>query len=180
MPRGITLNERVRTCRTGIDSLAATNKTTAAQLIARTLVGPGARLQTNGLGFDATRRAPGVQAAADVMVDPVIECLAFEGIQLFPFRGNGRVTRQRGFTDKPSARHSFRWPTWSPALDLWAFDALYDAVQTELTRTRHHLLHRGPPARIRRLGVTAIYGTVYQQPRSSSDTYRAFSSERIQ
>lgn len=89
MQKGITLWERVATCRASLPP----SGTDLERLIDASLNGRGNRVQANGLGFDVTRNAGGVHGSgADVMVDPVIETLAFEGTQLFPFRGDGRHT----------------------------------------------------------------------------------------
>lgn len=174
MPKGVTLHERVRACRGKLPP----EPSHLAAAVASTLAGRGRRVQANGLGFDVTRSSAGVDASAEVMVDPVIECLAFEGLQLFPMRGDGRPGgRQRGFTSTASRRGAFRWPAWRQPLDLWGVDALLDQAATALPRD-------GSPAgsvitRLQRLGITALYGSVYQRPRGSADTYRAYGAERL-
>lgn len=175
MPAGVTLHERVRTCREKLPS----DPSSLVTAVASTLAGRGNRVQANGLGFDVTRSSPGVDASAKVMVDPVIECLAFEGLQLFPMRGDGerRGGLQRGFTSAASRRRAFRWPAWRQPLDLWGVDALLDQVAGALPRDG--LATASVLARLRRCGVTALYGSVYQQPRSSADTYRAYGAERL-
>lgn len=175
MPRGVTLHERVRSCREKLPSDPA--ELVAA--VAATLAGRGGRVQANGLGFDVTRSSAGVDASAEVMVDPVVECLAFEGLQLFPMRGDGerKGGRQRGFTSSASRRGAFRWPAWRQPLDLWGVDALLDQVVSVLPRDR--AMPGGVKGWLRRLGVTALYGSVYQRPRGSADTYRAYGSERL-
>lgn len=199
VPKGLTLYERVRTCRAKLPSDPAS----LVAAVASTLAGRGRRVQANGLGFDVTRSSPGVDASAEVMVDPVIECLAFEGLQLFPMRGDGERAGgfQRGFTSSASRRGAFRWPAWRQPLDLWGADALLDQVASDLPppwaarrpeRQLDALLDQvaSAPARegsvtervagrLRRLGVTAVFGSVYQRPRGSADTYRAYGAERL-
>ena len=175
MPRGVTLYERVRSCREKLPS----DPVSLVEAVAATLAGRGDRVQANGLGFDVTRSSAGVDASAEVMVDPVVECLAFEGLQLFPMRGDREQKggRQRGFTSTASRRGAFRWPAWVQPLDLWGVDALLDQVASVLPRDR--AINGGVIGRLRRIGVTAMYGSVYQRPRGSADTYRAYGAERL-
>lgn len=175
MPRGVTLHERVRACRERLPS----DRASLASAVASTLAGKGSRVQANGLGFDVTRSSAGVDASAEVMVDPVIECLAFEGLQLFPMRGDGERVGglQRGFTSTASRRGAFRWPAWRQPLDLWGLDAVLDQVTSALPRDGS--VTGAVVGRLRLLGVTALYGSVYQRPRGSADTYRAYGAERL-
>ncbi len=175
VPKGLTLYERVRACREKLPSDSAS----LATAVASTLAGRGRRVQANGLGFDVSRSSAGVDASAQVMVDPVIECLAFEGLQLFPMRGDGERAGglQRGFTSSASRRRAFRWPAWTQPLDLWGVDALLDQVASALPRDGS--VTAGVIDRLQRLGVTALYGSVYQRPRGSADTYRAYGGERL-
>jgi hypothetical protein len=175
MPRGITLHERVRACRERLPSDPAS----LVAAVASTLAGRGSRVQANGLGFDVTRSSAGVDASAEVMVDPIIECLAFEGLQLFPMRGDGERAGglQRGFTSTASRRGAFRWPAWRQPLDLWGVDALLDQAAGVLPPDGS--VTGGPARRLQLLGVTALYGSVYQRPRGSADTYRAYGAERL-
>lgn len=175
MPRGVTLYERVRSCREKLPSDAVS----LVEAVSATLAGRGGRVQANGLGFDVTRSSAGVDASAEVMVDPVVECLAFEGLQLFPMRGDGerKGGRQRGFTSSASRRGAFRWPAWAQPLDLWGVDALLDQVASVLPSDR--AINGGVIGRLRRIEVTALYGSVYQRPRGSADTYRAYGAERL-
>lgn len=175
VPKGLTLHQRVRACR---DKLP-TDVALLAAAVASTLAGSGGRVQANGLGFDVTRSTAAVDAMAEVMVDPVVECLAFEGVQLFPMRGDGERAGglQRGFTSTASRRGAFRWPAWRQPLDLWGVDALLDQMAGALRRDGAVL--GADTGRLRRLGVTAVYGSVYQRPRGSADTYRAYGAERL-
>lgn len=177
VPKGLTLHERVVTCRRALEDTGSL----LAQ-VEGSLSGRGLRVQANGLGFDYRRSASGVYSDSDVHCDAVVEFLVFLGLHLFPFRGSARPKqqpRQRGFTARPSSRHAFRWPCWDEALDCWAVDALLDRFHTlmqgELTGVAEHVTAWG----LRRLRVHSVYGSVYQTPRGSSDTYRAFASERL-
>lgn len=174
MPGRKTLYDRVQACRESLP----TEPTSLASRVASTLAGRGVRVQTNGLGFDVTRSSAGVDASAKVMVDPVIECLAFEGLQLFPMRGDGQRVGglQRGFTSRASRRSAFRWPAWRQLLDIWGVDSLLDQVAARLPR--EGIMKPGVRAHVQRLGVTALYGSVYQRPQGA-DRYRAYGAERL-
>ena len=178
MPKGITIAERVRTCRERLPEGAE-----LVDRVAATLAGRGQRIQTNGLGFDVTRAAAGVYGSADVMVDPVVECLAFEGIQLFPVRGRREKSAlQRGFITVARRRRSLRWPTWEQPLDLWGIDAILDQVWAILSTVARDADLGARPlvvSKLRLLGVTSLHGSVYQQERGGSDTYRAYGGERL-
>lgn len=159
-PRGTTLYTRVVACREAIDAAGP-----AADRVAATLAGRARRVQTNGLGFDYRRIPAASHPDADVYVDPVIECLAFEGLRLFPIRGDGRGTSQRGWVTLPGQRvATFVWPIWRDPLDLWAIDALLDVVHTR------------PTNRPARLGVTRCYQAIPYQPAGSSDVRRGYAS----
>jgi hypothetical protein len=175
VPKGLTLHQRVVACR---ERLPAEPVSLVAS-VGSTINGRGDRVQANGLGFDITRTSAGVDASAEVMVDPVIECLAFEGLQLFPMRGDGDRAGglQRGFTSRASQRRAFRWPAWRQPIDLWGVDALLDQVAATLPHDGSVTAAVG--RRLRRLGVTALFGSVYQRPRGSADTYRAYGAERL-
>lgn len=181
MPKGITIHDRVMTAREAVASLGPVE-----DVVRAALVGRGVRVQANGLGFDHRRFAPGVNPAAKPYVDPVVELLAFFGLWLFPVRGNGSSSasvRQRGFASKASAKHAFRWPCWHERRDRWAIDALLDRVHDpRLLRGvgSGGQVALGLAARaLGRLGVHALYGTVYLKPKGSSDTNRAFAAERL-
>jgi hypothetical protein len=158
VPRGVTLWERVRSCRKEItDPLAD---------VAATFAGNGRRVPVNGLGFDARRLVPGEQEV-EKRVDPVVELLAFFALSLFPMRGNGREASARGWEGPPTKTGSFRWCAWRPSLDRHAIDALLDLL---------------PQARVdrrlaRRLGLTAWYYTVPYQT-SKADRTRAYAARR--
>jgi hypothetical protein len=158
-PRGTTLLTRARDCRRLMGSGPAGR-------IANTLAGTGVRERANGLGFDIRRIPSGVQPDADVMVDPVIECLCFAALRLFPVRGDGAVVRQRGWTAPASQRGAFKWPVWSEPLDVWGIDALLDRFYAGARDL--HLF-----------GLVGAFATVPFQRRGSSDVTRGYGSERI-
>src|SRR5690606_20031620 len=132
------------------------------------------RVKVNGLAC-AYRR---IVEETSKRVDPVVECLCFFGLWLFPMGGTGRLARQRGWVGPPYRRHAFLWPAWSPALDRWAIDALLDLV--------HRAVPAGPldsgrklsPA-LRRAGVTTLYGSVPYRSLGSNDTTRGYAGERV-
>lgn len=181
VPKGVTLYERVVACRKAIEGLGHSD-----QVVKASLLGRGQRVQTNGLGFDYRRSADSVHADSERHTDPVVEFLAFFGLHLFPFRGNAHVKqqpRQRGFSDRASRRHAFRWPCWTEPLDTWAVDALLDRFHADCPRLSakqpEDHWDRHAVATLRRLGIHGVYGSVYQEPRGQADSYRAFASERL-
>jgi hypothetical protein len=191
VPKGITLHERLRATRLAVEEDVVTSVSLA-------LEGRGRRIPGNGLGFDHRRFPAGANVSTQPFVDPVVEVLAFSGMSLLPVRGDGGArTRQRGWTDAPSRRGSFTWPTWSMPLDRWAVDALLDRYWA--LDPYHPRQDRASPGRLgvaivptanptkaqqsrraaaRRLGVTGAFASVARQPKSSSDTGRGYASER--
>jgi hypothetical protein len=160
VPKGLTLHERLVTVRDAISG-------DLVEGVRRSLLGTARRQQLNGLGFDYQRIPAGIQADADVWVDPLLELLCFYGMLLLPVRGNGSVAIARGWSEAPLSRGAFAWPVWAPNLDCWATDALLDIVWL------------GPdPNVMRRWGVTGMYASVALQPRSSTDVRRGYASER--
>lgn len=126
------------------------------------------RVKANGLGFDFRRASSGVHPDTSKWVDPVVECLCFAGLAQFPVRGDGKHLAQRGWTSEGTRRRVFVWPVWVPFLDRWGIDAMLDL------RNR-----KGIERRLRSIGVSGLYRSVAQQPKSSSDSYRAYASERL-
>jgi hypothetical protein len=161
VPKGLTLHERLTTIRAGIDG-------DARAVIEDSLKGRAQRRQGNGLGFDVFRFPSGVQAKADVAIDPVIELACFFGTLLLPVRGNGTTARQRGWSERVLRRHAFSWPVWDPLIDRWGIDGLLD-----IAWGGH------PQSVLKTWGITGAFGSVAQQPRSSSDVSRAYASERL-
>jgi hypothetical protein len=161
VPQGRTLFQRLCDCRLKVGDRAA-------DLVAATFEGHGLRVQGNGLGFDSRRFAAGVQPEAGVMVNPVVECLAFFGLALFPVRGNGFSYRTRGW-GKASKEAGFDWVAWSPLLDRWAIDSLLDQLS----------LAGRDRGRLNRLGILARFESVPFSPVGSADTTRAYASRRV-
>lgn len=152
MPKGGTIHDRLRKL-----VPAARDADVSASL-----AGNGLRISANGLGFDVGR----VGSLADdteMLVDPLIELLAFYAMAVFPVRGNGRAdARQRGWAGRRGETGAFRWPAWSEPLDVTAIDALLDA----------------PDTGARRLGVTGWWRVVPFESRGTSDVTRAYGSLR--
>lgn len=159
VPKGLTLWNRLDSCRRAIDE-------PVSGWVTDTLNGRGRRVVSNGLGFDYRRMASGVHANSSKMVDPVVECLAFFSLALFPFRGNGFQERQRGWRDWPSRRGAFRWPTWSAMLDCWAIDAI---LEVGFQDPRGGCL----------MGINGWFQSVYYEPIGSRDVTRAYAGERV-
>lgn len=163
MPQGITLWQRLQACR-------ATLADDPGAAVEATLSGRATRVDGNGLGFDYRRLGSGVQpkGRTGMLVDPVVETLAFFGIGLFPARGGSDGERFRGWTLRSTRRGAFRWPVWAGSLDRWAIDALLDQAEAA----------RGRPALCGRLGIHAWYQSVPYAPLTSADVTRAYASER--
>ena len=160
-PKGVTLWERVVSCRKALDEAGSAS-------VEETLVGQARRVPINGLGFDAHRLVAGVQPAS-MSVDPVVESLAFYGLSLFPMRGDGRDVRQRGWMRGSKGKKSFVWPVWKNPLDRWAIDALIDQIPLSLG-------DRGIAAR---WGITDWFRSVAYEPKGSLDSKRAYFSQRF-
>lgn len=95
--------------------------------IVATFDGVGTRVQQNGIGFDISR----IGSLADesqMFVDPTIELLALFGLALFPTRGHGTFTRQRGWGTRRTGAGEFSWFAWGQPLDVDAIDAWLDAA----------------------------------------------------
>ena len=146
--------------------------------IRESLDGRSKRIRDNGLGFDQTRLGS-MSDATSILIDPVIEVLAFFGLRLLPVRGfgvDGRINRsvgvrprQRGWRKLPSnpKLRRFCWPAWHSPLDFSGIDALMDAWN---------------PARKASwslLGVHAGWLSVRYDPRGSADSTRAIGAERL-
>lgn len=158
MPQGITLWQRVRSCREAMNGVDG---------IRESLAGRAGRVAGNGLGFDARRLVAGVRPT-EPMIDPVVELLAFVGLRLLPTRGNGREVRTRGWNDRATRAGAFRWCAWRPALSLWAIDALLDLAPR--AREDERLACR--------LGIADWYVTVPYRPLGSADVTRAYGARR--
>ena len=141
----------------------------------------------NGLGFDISRLPDRAREGVRIMVEPVVEVLAFFGLALLPVRGDGlrrgqvRV-RQRGHGIGGRRENTFVWPAWSQPLDRWGIDALLDAWHQTW---KPHKADEGLEWRMSRLdwdrlGVHTGWATKPYRPTASADSTRGFSSERIQ
>jgi hypothetical protein len=161
VPKGLTLHERLMAIRAGIDG-------DTRSAIEDSLKGRAQRRPGNGLGFDVLRFPSGVQAQAGVAIDPVIELACFFGTLLMPVRGNGTTARQRGWSERVLRRHALSWPVWEPLIDRWGIDGLLDIAWGD-----------HPQSVLETWGITGSFGSVAQQPRSSSDVSRAYASERL-
>jgi len=159
VPRGVTLVERVIACRQFLEP-------DPVQRIRETLAGAGERVRTNGLGFDIRRLPSGVQADAPVMVDPVVECLCFVALRLFPVRGDGRQQLQRGWASGASQPGAFCWPVWSDPSDVWGIDALLDRLYSSHTR--------GERTDLQLYGVFGVFESVPYKPTGQSDVTRGY------
>lgn len=148
--------------------------------IVESLSGVAARVSGNGLGFDQKRLRSMADSGPGVLVDRIVEVLAFFGLALLPVRGRGTDERfgsvrpstiQRGWRrvdlrDGMPAQLRFLWPSWSYPLDLHGIDALLDAWQPE----RQHTW--------RRLGVHRAWLIVPYRQRATADPTRAFGSTK--
>jgi hypothetical protein len=161
-PQGRTLYQRLVACREALG-------TDVQAWVDASFAGKARRITANGLGFDYRRFVSGVQPEASKSVDPVVECLAFFGLALFPVRGDGRRQRTRGWRTEPSKDGAFTWAAWLPALDRWAIDALVDL----LPDARSH------PSIRPRLGISGLFETVAYHWVGSQDTTRAYASRRV-
>jgi hypothetical protein len=160
-PHGETLWNRLTACRREVDGLSP-----LAVAITASLDGAGARVETNGLGFDFQRLTAAAKlSGSGNRVDPVIECLAFFGLALFPVRGNGRRASTRGFVS-----NALRWPVWRQPLDRWGIDALLGALYARPEDVARHRL----------LGIHAAFESVrFEKTPGTSDVTAAFASRRL-
>lgn len=164
-PKGETLHDRLRRCAMEVAS-------DPVGRVRATLAGTAERVEANGLGFDFRRIPGGAHPDAKKHIDPVVEVLAFYGLSLFPFRGDGRAGRAAGWIGRPNRPGSFIWPAWATPLDRWAIDALLDKVRAESPDSV-------TPATRRRLRLYAGFAVVPYLPTGSSDPTRAYGSRRL-
>lgn len=125
----------------------------------------------NGLAFTIARIGSPADAHKN-LVDPVLEVLAFFGLSILPFRGDGKEgrnagksARQRGWA-RDGKRTTFRWPAWKSPLDLCAIDALLDIWQ--IGHINDALLQ-----------VHDAWEAVCYKRRSTNDSTRGFSGRSI-
>ena len=163
----------------------------SSEQVVSTLQGHGRRVRANGLGFDATR----ISALADSghpMVDPVIEVLAFFGLQLLPMRGAGIEVGRSGTRSRFAARQRcwsldrsrtppvqhMTWPAWEQDLDRSGVDALLD-LWSDLNE-RLAGVGRVSRAERSRLGIHAAWRSVPYTGRGSGDRTVGFASARLE
>ena len=144
--------------------------------------------ECNGLGFDIFRLPDRAQSKRTlILVDPIVEVLAFFGLALLPVRGDGtregeaRV-RQKGFGIGARQEDEFVWPAWGQPLDRWGIDALLDAwYQTwRPYKADGGLEWRTGRPGWDRLGVHTGWVSKSYKRTDSNDITKGFSSERIQ
>ena len=174
VPKGITLHHRLTKVHQNMEQ--PSEEDLVASFENRSL-----RVKVNGLGFDLSRFGS-LADDTDPLVDPVVEVLAFYGLNILPVRGPGRerhtASVQRGWLKWPlqdgsTSPRAFLWPAWRQPLDRHGIDALLDAwvsSHKNLTWQREW----------RRLGVHTGWQIVPYKPRGgSADATRGFGSERL-
>ncbi|MGH9074039.1 MAG: hypothetical protein ACRDZQ_07940 [Acidimicrobiales bacterium] len=165
VPAGRTLWSRLKRCRLAIEDGHDTHEE-----IESSLRGHGRRTDVDGLGFDVRR----ISTNGAKRADPVVECLAFYGLALFPLRGDGRRSATRGWRAYQGVgRPQFAWATWEPTLDRWGVDALLGMVYSA---------PRAFPGGVGLTGLTGLTGVfeaVPYQPSADKETTRGFASRRL-
>lgn len=163
----------------------------ASEQVPSSLQGHGKRVRANGLGFDLTR-IPALADSGHPMVDPVIEVLAFFGLQMLPMRGEGVEVGKSGMRSRFAARQRcwsldrsrtpptqhMTWPAWEQPLDRAGVDALLD-IWSDLNE-RLARDERVARAERSRLGILAAWRSVPYEGRGTSDNTVAFASERLE
>lgn len=141
------------------------------------LQGTAPRVKDNGLGFDLTRLASQADKTGK-WVEPVVEVLAFFGLALLPFRGNGTDERlrkgarssaiQRGWirTGNGRGERYFGWPAWRHRLDSAGIDALLDLWTPDNRDWSSVAVH-------------AAWRSVRYRPKATADPTRGFGAERL-
>ena len=145
------------------------------------LKGLAPRVKNNGLGFDNTRLGS-LADTSDRWTEPVVELLAFFGLEVLPVRGQGvdrqpgrsagyPDVRQRGWRKAPGSneRRRFVWPAWRQTLDTAGIDALLDVWNPDPRRRQAWDA----------LGIHAGWRSVEYQSRGSSDPTRGIGSELL-
>ena len=158
-----------------------------AEVVEEALDGISVPVRDNGLGFDISRLPDRAHEGGGlIMVEPVVEVLAFFGLALLPVRGDGirkrqERARQRGFGIGGRREGEFAWPAWRQPLDRWGIDALLDAWhQTWKPRkVSSGLKWHTCESDWGKIGVHAGWETRSYRPTASADSTRGFSSERI-
>ena len=157
-------------------------------VVTEALDGLSIPVSDNGLGVDISRLPDRAHdGGGNIMVEPVVEVLAFFGLAMLPVRGDGinrrqERVRQRGHGIGGRREGVFVWPAWGQPLDRWGIDALLDSWHKSLKprRAADGSFRGGTRADWDRFGVHAAWETRPYRPTASADSTRGFSSERIQ
>jgi len=156
--------------------------------VTQALNGTSVPVGDNGLGFDISRlpdRAHESRGRNNIMVDPIIEVLAFFGLALLPVRGDGihsqKQERQRGHGIGGRREGVFVWPAWSQPLDRWGIDALLDSWHRTLKPQKigGEASKRSKRSNWDRLGIHTAWKTRPYRPTATADSTRGFASELI-
>ena len=168
------------------DHIASKDSVEFSHVLSDSLEGIAIPVSDNGLGFDISRLPDRARESVRIMVNPVVEVLAFFGLALLPVRGDGvrqrqERVRQRGHGIGGRRENTFVWPAWSQPLDRWGIDALLDVWYQAWTprRVDDGLEWRTFRSDWDRLGVHAGWETRPYRPTASADSTRGFSSELI-
>lgn len=155
--------------------------------IEKAIDGISVPVRDNGLGFDISRLPDRAREGVHIMVEPVVEVLAFFGLALLPVRGDGLRqrqgrARQRGHGIGGRQENTFVWPAWNQPLDRWGIDALLDAWHQSWKphKADEGLVWRTSRLDWDRLGIHAGWTTKPYRPTARADSTRGFSSQRIQ
>lgn len=173
VPKGLTLHDRLLRLHKEAGQSDRTLVPSAKRL-REAMLGQAARVQVNGLGFDHARLGS-LADDTDPWTNPVVEALAFFGLNLFPVRGDGvdgrlETKRQRGwrlFNDDETTDRRFAWPAWHQPLDSAGIDALLDVWRPD--RKEGWKL----------LGIHSGWRSVAYKAQSRSDAKKAYGSERL-
>lgn len=163
----------------------------AFEQVSSTLRGHGRRVRANGLGFDSTR-IPALADSGHPMVDPVIEVLAFFGLQILPMRGEGVEVGKSGTRSRFAARQRcwnldrsrtpptqhMTWPAWEQPLNRAGVDALLD-IWSDLNG-RLARGERVSRAERSRLGIHAAWRSVPYEGRGARDNTVGLASARME
>lgn len=149
VPKGITLHQRIVTCREAVSDEAQ---------VAASLAGRPTLDEQNGLGFDCRRIEAAANASGKLLVDPVVEVLAAHALMLFPVRVHRGRPRARAWRGRATRPGSFVWRPWTQPLDRWGIDALLDRDL---------------------VGLGGGWEVVPYQPAGSADSTRAYASRSV-